>query len=210
MAPNDEPETSFEHGSDPDVDPRRFTGAGTEALDITKGSNLWLEGDSTLHKYKLDAKELQVAPRLESGGAAGGAGLEASAAKGGLKSLDVRVAVKGLSSGEGGLDSNMRKALSEDKFHEIRFQMDSYTSSPGTAAGSLDMKIKGRLQIAAVEKPIEVDAIGVGDGDVLHVTGSKELLMTDYGIKPPKFMLGAMSVRDPVTIHFDLRLAATP
>jgi hypothetical protein len=66
------------------------------------------------------------------------------------------------------------------------------------------------LQIAAVEKPIELDAVGVTDGKVLHVTGVKQLLMTDYGVKPPKFMLGVMSVSDPITVHFDLRLERTP
>jgi polyisoprenoid-binding protein YceI len=144
---------------------------------------------------------------MATGAAPGGAGLEALAAKGGLKGLDVHVAVRGLSSGESGLDDNLRKALSADQYHEIRFQMDSYQSAAGPESGSLVLKIKGRLQIAAAEKPIELDAVGVSDGQVLHVTGVKQLLMSDYGIKPPKFMLGAMSVRDSVTIHFDLRLA---
>jgi hypothetical protein len=176
------------------------------ALNLVKGSILWLEGDSTLHKYRLNANQLQVISRMEMEGAGGGAGLEALAAKGGLKSLEVSVAVLGLTSGESGLDENMRKALSAGQYHEIRFRMDSYQSQPGAEAGALALRIKGRLQIAAVEKPIEIDAVAVTDGQAMHVTGTKELLMTDYGVKPPKFMLGAMSVRDPVTVHLDLRL----
>jgi polyisoprenoid-binding protein YceI len=184
--------------------------ASNQTLDLAKGSSVWINGDSTLHKYRLDAKELQIVPRIDIAGGPAGASLESLAAAGGLKSLDVDVGVRGLSSGEGGLDDNMRKALSADQYHEIRFQMDSYQSSPGSTAGSLDLKLKGRLQIAAVEKPIELDAVGVTDGQVLHVTGTKQLLMTDYGVKPPKFMLGVMSVSDPITVHFDLRLARTP
>jgi polyisoprenoid-binding protein YceI len=169
---------------------------------------LWVEGDSTLHKFRLDAKELQI--EVGTPEATAGQKVDELAAAGGIKTLDVRVAVRGLTSGESGLDDNMRSALKADRNHEIRFQMDSYQSSPGADASHLSLKLKVRLLIAGVETPIELDAAAAREGAALHVTGAKQLLMTDYGVKPPTFMLGAMSCKDAVSIHFDLRLEPTP
>ncbi len=174
---------------------------------LDPASRLWLEGDSTLHKYRLDSKKLDV--RLGEGDASGTA-LEALVDHGGIKTVEVRVAVGDLTSGEGGLDDNMRHALDADHHPEIRFQMESYHASPGSAGADLSLVIKGRLQIAGIEKPIELEAAAEREGKALHVTGVKQLLMTDYGIKAPKFMLGMMSVSDPVTVHFDLKLEPNP
>jgi hypothetical protein len=164
-------------------------------ITLGPGSQLWVEGDSTLHKYRLDAKELRIAML-----ASGGGGLSDLVAHGSIKTLDVHVPVRGLTSGESGLDSNMRAAMKEDQFHDIRFQMDSYQSSAGS------LKVRGRLQIAGVEKPIELEAAAATDGSALRVTGTTRLLLTDYGIKAPKFMLGTMTVADAVDVHFVLRL----
>ena len=56
----------------------------------------------------------------------------------------------------------------------------------------------------------KLEAAATRVGSTLHVTGVKQLLITDYGVKPPKFMLGMMSVSDPVAIHFDLTLEPNP
>jgi hypothetical protein len=41
---------------------------------------------------------------------------------------------------------------------------------------------------------------------VLRVKGSKQLRMTEYGVKPPSLMLGAMKVGDQVTVGYDIIL----
>ena len=43
-----------------------------------------------------------------------------------IKTFHLFVPVDQLSSGEKGLDANMRKALKGDQYREIQFQMDSY------------------------------------------------------------------------------------
>lgn len=90
--------------------------SASQSIRIDKASKLWLEGDSTLHKYRLDAMGLDV--RMGEGAAGGSTGIEGLAEHGGIKSLDVRVAVAKLTSGEGGLDDNMRKALSWRSFRK--------------------------------------------------------------------------------------------
>ena len=41
---------------------------------------------------------------------------------------------------------------------------------------------------------------------VLQVSGVYELRMSDYGLKPPKLMMGAFKVDDPIKVNFDLLL----
>jgi len=184
---------------------------GAQQIKLTKESQLWVEGDSTLHKYRLDAKDLQAVFGVTgSAGVVNAAALQTLIEHGGITALEVRVPVGRLVSGDDGLDDNLRGALKADQHPELRFQMDSYQSSPGADSATLLLRIKGRLQISGVEKPVEIDAIAARGTTALRVMGSKKLLMTDYGIKPPTFMLGMMSVSDPITVHFDLRLEPGP
>jgi polyisoprenoid-binding protein YceI len=148
------------------------------ALSLKAGS-LWLEGDSTLHAYKSTATVLSVS----------GAAPEA---------LVVTVDVKGLKSGDKGLDKNMYNALKAEANPQITFKASKYEHSGSSAA------IHGLLSIAGVEKPVTVQARVEPAAEGTRVQGSKKLLMSEFGIKPPKMFLGTLKVRDRVVIHFDI------
>ena len=47
------------------------------------------------------------------------------------------------------------------------------------------------------------------NGDNLTVTGTLDLLMTDYGIAPPKAMLGMIKAGPGITLTFDILVAIT-
>ncbi|MEO8211707.1 MAG: YceI family protein, partial [Myxococcales bacterium] len=124
-----------------------------------------------------------------------------------LKSFDLFVPVEKLKSGDKGLDTNMWKALKSDKFKDIGFHMESYEVRPTGAAGAaFTLAMKGRLTIAGIEQPVEVmvNAFEVTGG--LRVAGSKDLLMTDYQIKPPTMMLGTIKTKNLITVKFDVQL----
>ncbi len=180
--------------------------AGAPSFKLAKESHLWIEGDSTLHKFRIEAKELEL--EAEGVAADGGAGPADILAPGGVAALRVKVPVRALASGDSGLDDNLRSTLKADQIHEIRFQMDSYRSTPGPDAAHVTVTIKGRLQIAGAEKPIELGALVAREGSGLRVTGAVPLLMSTFGIKPPTFML-FMTVSDQVTVHYDLHLEAS-
>jgi hypothetical protein len=40
----------------------------------------------------------------------------------------------------------------------------------------------------------------------MRVKGSYDLRMTEYGLKPPSLMMGAMKVKELVKVNFDLLL----
>jgi len=45
-----------------------------------------------------------------------------------------------------------------------------------------------------------------GASGMLHVVGTHELRMTEWGLKPPTLMLGTMKVDERVKVGFDLLL----
>lgn len=68
--------------------------------------------------------------------------------------------------------------------------------------------VKGDLTIAGVTKPAEITAGYTFSGNTLTITGSHQLLMSNFGIKPPTAMMGSLKTGDEVTVEFDLNLTA--
>jgi polyisoprenoid-binding protein YceI len=62
------------------------------------------------------------------------------------------------------------------------------------------------MQISGVTKDIVLYADAVQNSDqTVSCTGTAKLKMSDYGISPPTFMLGALKVKDDVTINYNLK-----
>ena len=114
-------------------------GAGQAlSLVVAPGASLELDGDSSLHRYSAKAHGMEAGVGLDS--ARVPTAVEASDLEGlvrghFIKTFHLFVPVDQLSSGEKGLDANMRKALKGDRYKQIRFQMDSYevVGPPGKA-----------------------------------------------------------------------------
>ncbi|HEY0783606.1 MAG TPA: YceI family protein [Thermoanaerobaculia bacterium] len=179
--------------------------ASATHLTVAAGSRLWLEGDSTLHKYSSTASQVEVA--AEIGGATTGtpADLRGTIAGGGLTALRIEVPVASLKSGESGLDKNLQKALKAETAPVIRFRLTGYTATDAKD-GALRIEARGRLSIAGVEKDDAVEATCRFTASGVEVTGMKELKMSDFGVKPPTLFLGTVKTADKVVVRFSLNL----
>jgi polyisoprenoid-binding protein YceI len=175
-----------------------WAGTGPSALASAPASSLKILGDSTLHTWTVNAKSLSVTASLK---ASKDEALLEGVAKGGMASLSVTVGVEGLKSTESsGMDKNMDKALESDKFPEISFVMKSYSLKDGQAA------LLGSLSIHGVAKDVSLTGQVSAKAPGMEVKGSYDLLMSDYGVKPPVMMLGTVRVKDKVSIVYDLEL----
>ena len=181
----------------------------TSAVSVQDAS-LDLSGSSSLHRYSTKAHGLQAVVGIDGTRAAASAqplDLEALIRGHFIKAFELVVPVDKLSSGERGLDANMHKALKGDLYREIRFSMDSYDVLPASGAGVvLTIVLHGRLSLAGVERRIDISAAGVRVRDALRFSGSKDLSMADYRIKPPTLMLGVIKTADIVTVKFEITL----
>ncbi len=166
-------------------------------INDSKDIDMKLLGTSTLHKWSMDAKTFEGEAQF---GFAPSNDHELTS----LKSLSFSLEVLNLKSGEKGLDNNAYKALKTNRYKDILYTLISATVSP-EKENRYVIRAKGNLTVAGVTKEISMEILGVVNSDgTITCTGSDELNMTDYQVKPPSFLLGAMKTGDAITLDFTL------
>jgi polyisoprenoid-binding protein YceI len=176
------------------------TGAAqTARVPVSADSKLWIEGTSNLHRWSCTAEKFDAAIELDAAAVAE----LATAAPKVLKRVEVKVPVRALKCGHGGMDDNLYKALNADQTPEI-----SYILATFDAAGEGDgftLKTNGTLAIAGKENKLTMDVVAarLPDGTV-KATGMVPIKMTDFGIKPPTAMFGTLRTGDEVKVNFAL------
>ncbi len=168
-------------------------------VSVTSGT-LSISGTSTMHPYTVSTKALKV-----SGAVASAADLKGLLQPAALQSFELQIPVNTFTSDKDGLTKQMLKALKADKHPTITFRLGSYAVEP--AAGGVSIKPTGTLTVAGVEKPVDMVLDVREVAGALQVRGTRDLLMTDFGIKPPTMFMGMLKTHDKVTITFELQLA---
>lgn len=169
----------------------------TYRIQETKDIDMKLSGTSTLHNWVMNAQNTTGVAQF---GFKGTGDTELNS----LKSLTFSLLVTDLKSGEKGLDKNAYKALKADQYKDIEYKLTSATIMP-KSEGKYLIKTKGKLTIAGVTKETDMDVYAVvNKNGSITCTGSDKLNMTDYSVKPPKFMLGAMKTGDAITLNYTL------
>jgi polyisoprenoid-binding protein YceI len=169
----------------------------TYKINDSKDIDMKLSGTSTLHKWAMDAKTFSG--EAQFGFMKGDNNQLAS-----VKSLNFSLEVQNLKSGEKGLDKNAYKALKTSKYKDIFYELLSATVTPENDNKYL-VKTNGSLTVAGVTKEVSIDVFCVVNKDrSITCSGSKQLKMTDYQVKPPTFLLGAMKTGDAITLDFVL------
>lgn len=163
------------------------------SIDFGSESKVWMEGDSTLHPYKSTSSKFEIKAALT--------GPKAQDAS--LADLVVEIPVKSLKSGEGPLDTNLYKTMEASKYPTIRFNM-SDAKVKVSPSGDVDVNAEGILTIHGQEKKVDLTAEGKLTGNTIRLKGKKALLMSDFGVKAPVLMFGAIKCTDKITVGFDL------
>ena len=156
-------------------------------------------GTSNLHKWSMEAKDVSCSAKFGFGP---GAGVLPQS----LTELDLVIPVHNLKSGESLLDSRAYSAMKADKFGTITFTSTSAVIVPGQN-NQFQVKSTGNMTIAGASQPVVLTvACQVNADGSIVCNGSQQLKMTDYQIKPPSFMLGALKTGDLLNINFSLTL----
>jgi len=122
----------------------------------------------------------------------------------GLQSFSFHLAVKSLHSDHASMDDRTYKSVNAGKYPNISYKLTSASVTPVGGSKYL-IKTKGDLTIAGATQPISMEVTATVGADItITCTGAKKIQLTDYGIKPPTFMLGAMKVANDLTIQFNL------
>lgn len=161
---------------------------------------LMIDGTSTVRDWTCEATSFSVAPTPPSGFEA--AVLEGDRA---LQALTLSFPVNAIECGNGKMNSHLRNALKVDDHPQIRYRLSSYDIA--RASSGVAVKADGELVIAGTARPITMAVTVTRDADGgIRVSGEQEVNMTDYGVTPPKLMLGTLKVGDTVMVKFDVPL----
>lgn len=149
-------------------------------------STMKVTGTSTLHDWEINVESFTAKAMLKG---------EA------LENASFVAVVKSMKSGTSSMDDNTYEALKEEDHPRISFKSSSITGTEGK------LTIKGNLTIAGVTKPITISStLEKWAEKSLTVKGKYTFNMSEYGIEPPKAMLGTIRTGDEITIQFKLVL----
>ena len=126
-------------------------------------------------------------------------------------SLDLTVQANSLyllGENEIGARQSIESALREDvletaKYPEIVFKTRSVTSER-RGDGTFDVRLVGELDLHGVKRAITIPVRVSLDGETLHAIGVFEIRQTDFKITPFSFVSGSVSIKDVVTLSFDI------
>lgn len=171
-----------------------------EMLVLQPQSRLWIDGTSSIRSFSCKAGEVNAT--VEATGA--NAIAQLLTGEKGVKTVRLAVPAEQIDCGNGTMNEHMRKAIKLSEFKSIEFRLTDYTVAHN--ADGVSGTIDGTLLLGGVTKPISLPATGKAEGGMLHVTGSYDLDMTDYGLKPPTLMFGRIKVNKTVKVNYDLML----
>jgi polyisoprenoid-binding protein YceI len=169
-----------------------------DALRLKPESKLWFEGTSTVRDWNCKAPQIEAAID-----AAAGAPAAVLAGTKAVNTVQLTFPVAALDCENRTMNNHMRTALNAERHQQIRFTMTDYTLA---RAASTTGTLQGTLMINGQTRPITLPAQFADAGGALRVTGRYPMNMNDWGVAPPRLMMGTLKVGDTVTVHFDLLL----
>jgi YceI-like domain len=153
-------------------------------------------GTSNLHNWSMEDKDVACSVQFTY---QAGKTLPVS-----LAAFTFTFPVHNLKSGESGMDSKAYGAMKAKTQGNIAFVASSSKIIPG-ANDHFTVKSSGNLTIAGVTNPVTLTAAcSQNSHGTITCAGTAPLLMSDYQIKPPTYMLGALKTGNKLTIDFTM------
>ena len=175
-------------------------GAIAQAPLAINTARITIAGTSNVHDYTATTGIAKVTRVQVAPGVAGPDFWEAVQKPGGLQAFEITIPAESLKSSKDGLDKNMYKALKTKEHADITFRLARMEGTPGA------LKAIGTLRIAGVDREVTLPLKTVRKGPALGVTGELDVLMTDYGIAPPKAMMGMVKADPKIKVTFEVLL----
>ena len=194
----------------------RAESTATERFDADlTSSHVTVEGTSTLHNWKVEGQSVKGYLSIDEQELAAlwmrsGPSPHPLAA-----TVRVEIPVISLTSGKRGMDEKMHEALRAKMYPTITYRLESakiatrQTTHPGDDAGETrTINAKGFLTMAGVEQLIDIPMqVRRLPENRLEISGDISLRMTEFGIDPPRAMLGTLRTGDTVHVQWTWVLA---
>ena len=121
-----------------------------------------------------------------------------------LHSFSFSVDVKSLKSEHESMDNRTYKTIKADKFPTVTYKLTSAIVTL-VQKNKYTIKATGDLTIAGSTQTVVLNVAAIVNADnTITCTGTQNIKLTDYKMDPPSFMLGAMKVKNDLTIQYNL------
>ncbi len=160
-------------------------------------SKLQVTGTSTVHDWEMNVGKFDGKTFLE----------KEETGKVTISEINFECPVDEIKSDNSIMDGKAHKALKEDKFPTIVFNLknDQNIQTEGN-----ESYLNGQLTIAGKTKAVKVPVkIDFSNNDHFTVSGNVPLKMSDFNIEPPTAMLGALKTGDEIVIKYNLEFSKT-
>ncbi len=170
---------------------------GVTRISVRSDSRLWLEGSSNVRDWTCRATVMEATIEVGNNSNSG-------AAPDVVKGVSVKVPVRMLKCGDRHMEAEMYKALkSPDTGPGFITDLIDEIPEPVTTGQKIDAE--AQLTIAGVERTVKMTVTSdlMPDG-TRRARGTVPILMTDFGIKPPRPWGGLLRCADSVLIQFEI------
>ena len=172
----------------------------TMKLQLEPGTELSISGTSTLHGFTCKTSRLDATLIVDRGYTK-----DLTKVTRPIVTVRVEIPAKSLDCGNGKMNSNMYGTLKANDNPTITYTLSGYDLEDATASG-FGANTTGVLTIAGKEKTIAMNVKAERVEETKATAkGEHSILLTDFGIKPPSFMLGTLKVGNEIKIKFNLK-----
>lgn len=152
-------------------------------------SSVTISGVSTIHEWTMQGSTINGSIDVEQPGVANAL-------------VSVRIPVANITSEHDRMNRIMLDAMKAKTYPEIRYELTEASGMTGTAE-SFVVKTRGKLTVAGVTRDVQMDVTASKSGERRYIlSGTAPLKMTDFGIKPPTAMMGAIKSADDIKVSF--------
>ncbi len=164
----------------------------SDSLHIKLPSSVLIKGTSTLHDWESSVEKTEAILVVNNLNDVD------------IETLNVKVEVLSIKSGKKTMDKLTYKALKAEEHPIITFLFKK-GEIVSESEKFINIKLMGDLTIAGITKNVTVITQINKLGNTIVLKGSHKLKMTNFGITPPKALLGTIKTGDEITIEFNLK-----
>jgi len=99
------------------------------------------------------------------------------------------------------------EVLDAGRFPDIRYDVERFEKAAGATSGVTRGTLHGTLALHGAKRPLAIPIeIAPRDGGGFTARGRASIRLGDFGMRPPKAALGAVTVKDTVEVEIELAL----
>ena len=177
-------------------------------------SHLTVEGTSTLHNWVVEGKNVGGYLIFHENELASLWTTSGPLSQPLAPAVHVEIPVASLTSGKRGMDEKMHEALKATTHPLITYRLESaqhavhHAAQADDGSGDLTIETKGVLTVAGVERLMDIPMrVRRLPENRLEISGDTSVRMTEFGIEPPRVMLGTLRTGNAVRVRWTWVLA---